>query len=174
MGEIKKIAVLGLGESLSLFNPEEFDLSIGSNDIWRAFKSDVVVCFDYKRAFTADRWQYIENCKPEAFYSQIVEYDTRPEFVKINIASGYPDGGCNLDTNYLQKSCCSPFIAVQIAWKYYFADEVHLFGVDMTNHPNLNGDTCITIKRHFQHLKNALKQKNCLLVVHGEGILKDI
>lgn len=169
-----KIAVLGLGTSLADFKVEDFDLSVGVNDIWRFVNTDVVVCLDYPKAFTADRWRYIEGCKPKAFYSQIVDYDVRPDFVKINLAPGYPDGGCNINTNFLQKSFCSPFVAVQIAWKYHFADEIHLFGVDMTNHPNLNGDVCEKIKSHFQHLKNALKEKNCLLVVHGEGILKDL
>jgi hypothetical protein len=169
-----KIAVLGLGSSLADFRVEDFDMSVGVNDIWRAVKSEAVVCLDYRRAFTAERWKYIEGCKPKAFYSQIVEYDTKPEFIKVNLAPGYPDGGCNINTSFLQKSFCSPFVAVQVAWKYYYADEIHLFGVDMTNHPNLNGDVCAKIKIHFQHLKNALKEKDCRLVVHGTGILSDL
>jgi hypothetical protein len=166
-----KIAILGLGYSLADFKAEEFDMSIGVNDIWRVVKSEVVVCLDYPRVFTADRWRYIEGCKPVAFYSQIADYDIRPDFVKVNLASGYPDHACNINTSYLQKSFCSPFVAVQIAWKYYYADEVHLFGVDMTNHPNLNSELCDKIILHFKNLKIALQEKNCRLVVHGKGIL---
>lgn len=169
-----KIAVLGMGSSLAEFRAEEFDMSIGCNDIWRFVKSEVVVCLDYRKGFSEDRWKYIDGCKPKAFYSQIVDYDNRPDFIKVNLAPGYPDGGCNINTPYLQKSFCSPYVAVQIAWKYYFADEVHLFGIDMVDHPHLNGEVCGKIKIHFQHLKNALKEKDCLLVVHGNGILSDL
>ena len=169
-----KIAVLGLGTSLVDFKAEEFDMSVGVNDIWRSVKTEAVVCLDYRRAFTQDRWKYIEGCKPIAFFSQIVEYDTKPEFVKVNLAPGYPDHACNINTQYYQKSFCSPFVAAQIAWRVYFADEIHLFGVDMVNHPNLNGEVCGKIKLHFQNLKTALIEKNCRLIVHGSGILSDL
>lgn len=117
----------------------------------------------------------INNCKPKAFYSQIVNWDTRPDFVKIDIIPGYPaDRFVDLDVRGYYKSYCSPFVAVQIAYKYYFAEEIHLFGVDMTNHPQLNGEICSKIKIHFRNLKSALLDKNCPLIIHGEGILKDI
>jgi hypothetical protein len=147
---------------------------VGVNDIWRFVDTEAVVCLDYAKAFTADRWKYINESNPKAFYSHLVAYDIRPDFVKINLAPGYPDGGCNLDTQYIQKSFCSPFVAVQIAWRYYFADEVHLFGVDLINHPNLTGEIPGKIKVHFQNLKNALKEKNCQLIVYGSGILTDL
>jgi len=169
-----KIAVLGLGPSLSLFKPEEYELSIGVNDIWRYHQSEGVVCLDKRQAFTHDRLKIIDECKPNAFYSQMVIYDTRLNFVKINLAPGYPDGSCNIDTPYLQKSFCSPFVAVQVAWKYYHADEIHLFGVDLVDHPHLNKDICAKIKIHFQNLKNSLKVKNCELIIHGSGILSDL
>jgi len=169
-----KIAVLGLGLSLNLFNPDDYDLSIGVNDIWRYVQSDVVVCLDKYSAFTPDRLRVIQECKPKAFYSQMVVWDTRSDFVKINFILGYPDRICQLDSPALQKSYCSPFVAVQIAYKYYFATEIHLFGVDMINHPHLDLSLCAKIKMHFRHLKTALKIKECELIIHGEGILKDI
>jgi hypothetical protein len=168
------IAVLGLGPSLYLFEPSKFDISIGVNDIWKYHHSEVVVCLDKRQNFNYERIKVIDECTPKAFYSHLVIYDTRPDFVKINLAPGYPDGSCNIDTTYLQKSFCSPFVAVQIAWKYYYADEIHLFGVDLVDHPHLNNDVCIKIKTHFKNLKQSLKIKNCNLVVHGSGILIDI
>ena len=168
------ISVLGLGSSISLFKPEEFEMSIGVNDIWRYHHTEVVVCLDRRQNFTAERMKYIDECRPKAFYSQLVIYDTRTDFVKVNLAPGYPDGVCNIDTHYLQKSFCSPFVAAQIAWKYYFASEVHLFGVDLVNHPHLNSDICSKIKIHFQNLKNSLKVHDCQLIVHGSGILSNL
>jgi hypothetical protein len=169
-----KIAILGLGPSLKEFDPLEFDLSIGVNDIWRAVKTDIVVCLDPEKNFTPDRLKVINDCKPQAFYSQIVNWDFRPDFKKINILAGYPDRYCNLDLSGFNKSYCSPFVACQIAWKYHGATEIHLFGVDMINHPHLDHSLCEKIKVHFRHLKVALEQKGCQLIVHGEGILKSI
>jgi hypothetical protein len=170
-----KIAILGLGPSIGLFNQADFELSIGVNDIWRVIKSDVVVCLNYQKVFNQDRLKYIDESKPKAFYSQIVNWDARPDFKKIDISPGYPaDRYVNLDVPGYYKSYCSPFVAVQIAYKVYGATEIHLFGVDMTNHPHLDHALCDKIKMHFRHLKIALLDKNCLLIVHGDGILKDI
>jgi len=166
-----KVAVLGLGPSIAEFKAKDYELSVGVNDIWRYVESEAVVCLNHQKAFMGERWNYIFNCRPKAFYSQIVDYDTRTDFVKIDLAPGYPDYACNIDTRYLQKSFCSPFVAAQIAWKFYGATEIHLFGVDMTNHPHLNNDICDKIKIHFKNLRVALEAKNCQMIVHGEGIL---
>jgi hypothetical protein len=168
-----KIAVLGLGHSLNEFVPD-YDLTIGVNDIWRSIKTDVVVCLDNPSVFNPDRLKVINECTPKAFYSQMVVWDTRPDFVKIDFLDGYPDNFVQFKTPKLHKSLCSPFVACEIAYKYYFADEIHLFGVDLINHPNLNGELCNKIKLHFKNLKTALNQKGCDLIVHGDGILKNI
>jgi hypothetical protein len=167
-----KIAVLGLASSVSEFNAADFDFSIGVNDIWRIVNADAVVCLDNRKAFTQDRLKVIDECKPQAFYSQIVAWDVRPDFRKIDIAPGYPDTYCNL--NAYQKSYCSPFVAVQIAWKIYKATEIHLFGVDLLNHPHLDQQLCVKIKSHFRHLKKALTERGCPLIIHGQGILIDL
>ena len=168
-----RIAILGLGKSLELYKPE-YDLTIGVNDIWQHVKTDVVVCLDQRGKFTPDRMRVIDSCKPKAFYSQIVAYDTRPDFFKIDLLSSFPERECNLDLPQFQKSLCSPFVAVQIAWRYYGATEIHLFGVDLTNHSNLDAGMCAKIKVHFINLKAALLQKGCGFMVFGSGILKDI
>ena len=169
-----KIAALGLGPSLELFVKEDYDLCIGVNDIWRFVNTDVIVCLDHRKVFNYDRLKYIDSSNPKAFYSQIVNWDVRPDFRKIDIIPGYPDSYCNLDIPAFQKSYCSPFIACQIAWKHYDATEIHLFGVDLLNHPHLDIVLCRKIKNHFKNLKYSLSLKNCSLIVHGEGILKDL
>jgi hypothetical protein len=168
-----KIAVLGLGESIKLYTPD-YDLTIGVNDIWQFVKTDVVVCLDNPSAFNSDRLKVINDCTPMAFYSQMVVWDTRPDFQKIALTDDYPNNVCRLDLPKYYKSYCSPFVAVQIAWKAYFADEIHLFGVDLLSHPNLTGELCTKIKLHFKNLKTALTENNCKLVIHGSGILKDL
>lgn len=166
-----KIAVLGLGESLSLFNKDEYDFSIGVNDIWRKVKTDAVVCLNSESSFTPNRLCFIKDCKPKVFYSQIVNWDYKPGFFKIEFFPGLPDNFITLNDKKLFKSICSPFVAVQIAYKYHNATEIHIFGVDFTNHPIINGKLLDTVKRHFTNLKNELAKNNVPMIVHGKGIL---
>ena len=167
------IAIIGLGPSKDLFKPEGFDKTIGVNDIWRFYKTDVIVCLDREKAFTSERLKVINESKPEAFYSQVVNWDTRPEFIKINISPGYPEKICILDRNLMAKSYCSPFVACQIAFWFYGATEIHLYGIDMTNHPHLNGTLCGKIKTHFKNLAIALEEKGCKMIIYGNGILTE-
>lgn len=172
-----KVAVLGLGPSRELFEPyvaAQYEATIGVNDIWRFYKTDAIVCLDYPRAFTPDRMRVITESRPEAFYSQVVIWDTRPDFKKINIIPGYPEQACSIDGPDYQKSYCSPFVATQIAFKIYAAREIHLYGVDLTNHPHLDRKLCDKIKIHFSNLKRALELKDCKLIIHGDGILTNL
>jgi len=169
-----RIAILGLGPSIAEYEKDTFDYSIGVNDIWRYHQTDAVVCLDYPKVFKPDRLAVINDCKPKAFYSSMVIWDTRPDFVKINLHPGYPDYSCNIDSPILYKSYCSPFVGVQVAYKYHHATEIHIFGVDLTNHHHLKGKICDKIKLHFTNLKKALEEKGCKLIIHGQGILKDL
>jgi hypothetical protein len=166
-----KIAVLGTGPSVDLFDPIDYDLWIGVNDIWKFVATDVIVCLDNKKRFTPERMAVINRSTPHAFYSQIVEWDTRDDFKKISITPGYPDQVVDLSLPSYAKSYCSPFVAVQIAFKVYGAKEIHLYGVDLVNHPHLNGELCKKIKVHFRNLKRALVEQGCQMVVYGNGIL---
>lgn len=163
-----------MGPSLSLFNPADFEFSIGVNDIWRYVKTDAVVCINGRSDFTPERLQVIDECEPSVFYSQIVNWDIKKGFQQIYLLSGYPDKFVQFDTKEFHKSFCSPFVAVQIAFKYYHAKEIHLFGIDLINHPHLDHDLCGKIHLHFKNLKTAFDEKGCVLVIHGSGILKDI
>ena len=165
-----RIAVIGLGCSVSLY-AEGFDLTIGVNDTWRKVKTDVLVCLDKRSAFTADRLRVIDQSKPQAFYSQMIQWDTRPDFRKIEFYPTYPDKICKLDGPKYEKSFFSPFVAMQIAYRVYGATEIHVFGVDMTNHPHLKGKLLDKIKLHFKNLCKAMT--DCKIIVYGDGILKD-
>jgi hypothetical protein len=165
--------VLGLGPSLGLYIPKG-EFTIGVNDIWTYYSTDVVVCLDKRGAFTADRLRTIDTCKPKAFYSQMACWDRRTDFKQISFLNYYPEAKCDLSSWHLQKSYCSPFVAVQIAFKFYGATRIELYGVDLIGHSNLKPDMCQSIKRHFINLKKALTDEGCELIIHGEGILKDI
>ena len=170
------IAILGLGQSLNLFDPEGYDTTIGVNDIWRHYKSNYVVCLDHPNVFLKwqDRLKVINECRPKKFYSQIVRWDTHPAFQQITLYPGYPEKHIDISQPHFYKSFCSPFVAVQIAYKYFDATEIDIYGVDLVNHPNLDRVLCSKIKIHFTHLFNALRQKDVKINVFGHGILKNI
>ena len=165
-----RIALIGLGCSADEY-AEGFDLTIGVNDVWRKVKTDVLVCLDRRSAFSSDRLRVIDQSRPQAFYSQIVAWDTRPDFHKIEFYPNYPDRVCRLEGPKYEKSLFSPFVAIQIAYREYHATEIHLFGVDMTNHPHLKGKMLDKIRLHFKNLCNAMT--DCKIIVYGDGILKD-
>jgi len=168
------IAILGLGPSLKLYNPQEYEMSVGVNDIWNYHKSEAVICLDRKSAFNAARYLTIETCRPNAFYSQIVNWDFIPGFVKIDLLPNYSETVIDLNLQKFHKSYCSPFVAVQVAFRYYKATYIHLFGVDLVSHPHLDQRMCGRIKHHFTLLAKALRENGCQFIVYGEGILKNI
>ena len=169
-----KVAILGLGPSIKLFNPLDYQMSIGVNDIWRYHPCEAIVCLNKQSEFNHDRITVINNSKPKAFYSQIANWSIRSDFVKIELTPYFPNKPIDLTIPQIHKSYCSPFVACQIAIKYYRATEIHLFGVDMINHPHLDQGYCTKIKSHFALLAVALRENVCNLIVHGSGILKDI
>ena len=169
-----KTAILGLGASLSLYNPSDFDLAIGVNDIWRYHQPDAIVCLNHRSTFNYDRLRYIDDSTPKAFYTQIANWSVRPDYVKIDLTPYFPAADMNLDQVQIYKSYCSPFVACQIALRYYAATEVHLFGVDLIAHPHLDRSLCLKIKNHFRLLSEALNKIGVRFIVHGEGILKDL
>jgi hypothetical protein len=168
------LAVIGLGPSIDLFHPEDFEMTIGVNDIWSRHPVPAVVCVDHRNAFTPQRLAVIENCRPSVFYTQMNCWEHKPGYKKITIEPGYPDLICRLDQIGFQKSFCSPFIACQIAYRYYDAEEIHLFGVDMTNHPHLDRALCDKIKIHFTNLQRALLAAGSRIIPHGDGILTNL
>jgi hypothetical protein len=172
---ILKVAVLGLGPTLSWYKPNEFDLSVGVNDIWRFHQTSIVVCLDYRGKFTDERFSIIDKCTPNMFVSHLPEYRYRPDFHRINFQNYYPDERVDLEDTLYPKSINSPFVAAVVAFKICHATEIHLFGVDFVDHPKLYGEEKLgKIKLHFKNLKHSLQQCGCELVVRGYGILSDL
>jgi len=170
----KSIAVLGLGPSLSLYEDGKYGLTIGVNDIWKNIETDVVVCVDKRNRFNDERMKTIDECTPKAFYSHLEDYEERKDYVKIELQPDYPRYVCQLEIPSYPKSLCSPFVACAVAYKVYKATEIHLFGVDMLDHPHLNGSSCSRITVHFRNLLIALRQGGSDLIIHGDGILRKL
>jgi len=170
MGTLK-IAVLGLGPSLEEFKPNGYDLTIGVNDIFSRLPVDHIVCLDRQDRFTPERLAAIKASTPQRFYTQLPEWNYRPDYFEIKLQEGFPSYICQLNPVALPKSLCSPFVACAIAFKFHDAKEIHLYGVDLLNHPNLGADCVMQIQKHFQNLQLALYARVCRIVVHGSGAL---
>lgn len=168
---MNKIAVLGLGKSLALYDGQ-YSSTIGVNDIWRHVQTDYLVCLDKPERFSADRLAVIEASRPQRFYSQIQEWATRPDYWQIALQTDYPNYVCQLDLPTIPKSLCSPFVACAIAFKLHAAKEIHLFGVDFIDHPHLHDESVVKLTKHFTNLRAALLAKGCKLQVHGDGALR--
>ena len=113
----------------------------------------------------------INDSRPRKFYSQIVTWDHRADFEQIRILPGYPEIAVDLSAPGYYKSYCSPFVAVQVAYRVHDAHEIDLYGVDLTNHPHLDSRICLKIKIHFRNLFRALSAQGVKIHVHGNGIL---
>lgn len=164
-----KVIVLGTGPSLKEHVPDG-SYTIGVNDIWRYRRTNAVVCLNNPSQFAPERLRIIRDCQPEIFYSQIVNWDFKKGFQLLTLRSGYPTTRCSLEGAF-EKSYCSPFVAVQIAYRFNGATEIELYGIDMVNHPNLKNKILDEIKKHFALLKKALQEHGCKMVVHGSGVL---
>jgi hypothetical protein len=170
---MKKIAVLGLGKSLALYTGAE-DFAIGVNDIWRAVQADYVVCVDRPDRFTPERLAVIKDCTPLRFYSQLPDWAGRPDYQRIELQPDYPNYTCQLHIPAIPKSLCSPFVAAAIAYKLHAATEIHLYGVDLIDHPLLDARSCGRIRLHFTQLKIALAMAGSKLITHGDGLLRSL
>jgi len=168
-----KIAVLGLGESLSEYSGG-FDLTIGVNDIWGKVQTDIVVCVDKPERFTPERLQTIATSRPIRFYTQVSDWKERPDYFAITLQEQYPAYECLLDIPSVPKSLCSPFVACCIAYKFHEAEEIHLFGADFISHPHLKEISIRRILVHFTTLKEALRKKRVSLIIHGSGLLSSL
>jgi hypothetical protein len=177
LGKLNKqnmeVAVFGLGESLALYGGG-CAVTFGVNDIWRAMPVDYLVCIDERERFTPERLAYIDAARPQRFYSQLEQWQARPDFYAITLQEQYPDYVCQLNLPALPKSLCSPFVAAAIAYKLHGATSIHLYGVDLLTHPHLKDYSLQAIRRHFGTLKKALAAGGCQLIVHGNGLLRSL
>ena len=169
----KKIAVLGLGPSVVEFmaQPKAYQETIGVNDNWRFWHTDYLVCLDRKEKFNDVRRKVIDESRPRHFYTHLDEWQDRADYRPITLQFGYPQHECVLEGEALPKSLCSPFVACAIAYKLLGANELHMFGVDLVDHPHLRDVSVKHIVKHFVNLQRALILKGARIVVHGKGML---
>lgn len=162
MDKSLSIHVLGLGETLEDFQPDE-SITIGVNDIHSTVKTDYVVCVDSKKAFAKDRLKDIEGSKCKGFYSQLDEWSNIEKFQKMELAK--VRGSLEeIDTDKFCYSICSPFVACVLAYKLG-AKRIVLWGVDFMSHPKIKDSRRDRALKDFKALDIELRKKGVKMYV---------
>jgi hypothetical protein len=169
-----EIDVLGLGESLALFDVKRVNKRIGVNDINEFYNVDYKVVVDRPSAFELNRIINIRNNENSIFLSQFDEWKpilSSPEkFIKIQPSYA----GCVNSLLNPKCSITSVFVACCVAASLK-PDVINLYGADFINHPHLSQDHKRSrILKDFVELKRELGYLNIKLKVYGDGILSII
>lgn len=153
------IDVLGLGRSLKNYT-NTGNFTIGVNNIYDFYKTDVVVVIDIKKRFTKEKLETIERCDPKFFLSQIKEYETHKNFFLLNL---HHSASLDLNKDFMIRSSNnSTFVAAFIAAKIFGAKKIRMFGVDFIDHPSLSLEV---------HKKRAISDFNKLkLELNERGV----
>lgn len=163
------VHVIGLGETAKEFKTDG-NIRIGVNDVdW----CDYQVCVDKPKAFNGYRLNTIvgiivsDKCK--GFYSHLEEWNICEAFKKIELKAIHAHN--NRWNEFIPSSNNSPFVACGVAYKYFNATEIRLWGVDFNDHPNINGDMREQAVKDFQELQKILNKKGCVIVPHPGSYL---
>lgn len=166
------VNVIGLGATAKEFKPDG-NICIGVNNaITSSFGSyDYQVCVDKPMAFNARKFADICSIGMEVkgFFTQLEEWHRFPTFRKINLKAVHAHN--NRWNEFIPSSNNSPFVACGIAYKYFAATEIRLFGVDFNDHPNINGATREQAVKDFQMLQKILNEKGCRIIPHEKSYL---
>lgn len=155
-----KIAVLGLGESLSGFKTDGYDLTIGVNDIWARVQTDIVVCVDKPEVFNEDRIETIIFCKPSKFYTHIETWELFREINRIYLQN-VPSKLASIHN--LPHSNNSTYVAAVMAY-WHGANQIDMYGVDFINHPKLSRKYMFEkATRDFKELRQLMAFKGVQL-----------
>ncbi|MBP9725657.1 MAG: hypothetical protein KBE37_12700 [Bacteroidia bacterium] len=126
-----------------------------------------VVCVDRPERFSIIRRNKIRGHIAKDFFSQFTEWAA--ETIKIELKAIHAHN--NRWNEFIPSSNNSPFVACGVAYKYFNATEIRLWGVDMLDHPHLNGAMREQSVKDFQLLQKILNEKGCRIIPHEKSYL---
>jgi len=166
------INVIGLGDTAKEFNPDG-NLTLCVNDTNRLCDYRVIV--DRFSAFSKGRqfalmYNLVERTSKGVF-SQLPEWDILKDknFTHINLKAIHAHN--NRWNEFIPSSNNSPFVACGVAYKYFNATEIRLWGVDMLDHPHLNGAMREQSVKDFKLLQKILNEKGRRIIPHEKSYL---
>lgn len=178
-----KAAVLGLGESLREFPSQQYDFTIGVNDIFRHIKTDYLVVVDRQERFAQERLHQICMSTPKIIFSQheVWNNSLAKKFCKlifgqrsslIMLGEVFPNG--TPEQFSIPHSISSPYVAACIAYKLG-ATEIKLYGCDYFRHPNFFEQSKIQrVKKDFAELKKELNRRGVKIVCSKGSALTEM
>lgn len=166
------VSIIALGESASQFDGKGDTL--GVNDAWRHFHTDILLVCDPPNRFTPERRKIITDSKPRLFISNQLPWmrhfmpednadRIRPSmrYNELFFSDGRkmrfsPWKGL-FNTDRVHYSLTSPFVAINLAYKLGYK-EIVLWGVDFKTHKSYkHGSLGLeTEKRRYKELITAL------------------
>lgn len=164
------VNIIGLGATAKDFKPDG-SITIGVNDVQGC---DYQVCVDRPERFSDARRNAITGQKSHSFYSQITDWelyfrDTKVEFKKLQLKAVHAHN--NRWNEFIPSSNNSPFVACGVAYKFFAASEIYLYGVDFHDHPNINGAMREQAVEDFKLLQKILNEKGCRIIPHEKSYL---
>ena len=166
------VNVIGLGATAQEFKPDG-SLTLCVNDTNRLCDYRVIV--DRYSAFSDGRqfslmYNLAERTKSGVF-SQLTEWDILKykNFTHIDLKAVHAHN--NRWNEFIPSSNNSPFVACGVAYKYFNATEIRLWGVDFNDHPNINGAMREQSVKDFQLLQKILNEKGCRIIPHENSYL---
>lgn len=167
------IDVLGLGETLSTYQSRG-NITIGVNDIFAKRPADFIVIADPPARFTPQRRQVIAGSHCQAVVSHYRDWQPLVRNFRYIRLSSHRSTLKDLHGSYaFPFSNNSPFIACVLAYRLG-AKRIHMYGVDMANHPSLGRDNMLRqAKADFKALYLELAHKGVMLCACEGSALND-
>lgn len=160
-----KVNVIGLGATAKDFKPDG-SITIGVNDVQG---TDAIVCVDRIAAFSTERAHLIFSNVTATFFSHIEDWQSVPMYKHIDLKAVHAHN--NRWNEFIPSSNNSPFVACGVAYKYFNATEIYLWGVDFNDHPNINGAMREQAVIDFALLQKILNKKGCKIIPHEKSYL---
>lgn len=158
----KTIHIIGLGATANDFKPDG-SLTIGVNDVECC---DMQVCVDRPNVFKMKRELSIRNLNNLCFYSHLEDWRSIKGFKKIQLKNIAAHAG--RWSEFIPSSNNSPFVACGIAYYYYDATEIRLWGVDFNDHPHIKDEMREQAVKDYGLLNKKL---NGIIQSHPESYL---
>lgn len=134
MSKYQTIDVLGCGANIKQYHNSPENFKIGVNDVWKHFKTDVLLVVDHPESFSDERRHIIENSRPRYFMSQLCSWADMPNFSRMWLASNGGDVSTLEDISALPIHVDSTFTATALAYHFSMKNVV-LWGVDFYGSP---------------------------------------
>jgi len=163
-----KVHIIGLGPTAKDFKPDG-SITIGVNDVHGC---DYQVCVDKPAAFSNQRFAeicFIASFLTKKFYTHLNEYGCfhNSEIIKLKAVHAHN----NRWNEFIPSSNNSPFVACGVAYKYFNANEIRLWGVDFLNHPNIKDGMRDAAVKDFVLLQQILNKKGCVIIPNKDSYL---